>query len=250
MLLLPAQQVPAPSSAASVVRTTVSSSALLDSPQLISLRGSGAGCTAAGSTLHPTSVEHERDVRFMRLALLEAEAALAEGEVPVGCVFVHNDRSVALGHNLCNSLRDATRHAELVALDRLIASGLPRPAGVEVGAGSHSRVGVGIEVFVSCEPCIMCASALRLIGASRVVFGCHNLIFGGCGSVLDLFDTESNVLADGPTSSPSSTHRALVYRSGILATDAARLLRQAPPSPAFVRPHAAALARASALADA
>ena len=60
-----------------------------------------------------------RDMRFMQLALREGEAALAMGEVPVGCVFVRGERVVASGHNRCNLQRDATRHAEMVAFDSL-----------------------------------------------------------------------------------------------------------------------------------
>jgi tRNA-specific adenosine deaminase 2 len=112
---------------------------------------------------------------YMRQALAVAEAAFDEGEVSVGCVIVHDSNVVATASNLTNAETDATRHAELVAFQRLAAS------------KRNSRAILTKSIlFVTCEPCIMCASAIRMMGVPLVVYGCHNSRFGGCGSVLNL----------------------------------------------------------------
>eukprot|EP01006_Ploeotia_vitrea_P063506 TRINITY_DN85663_c0_g1_i1.p1 TRINITY_DN85663_c0_g1~~TRINITY_DN85663_c0_g1_i1.p1 ORF type:complete len:198 (+),score=75.78 TRINITY_DN85663_c0_g1_i1:3-596(+) len=114
--------------------------------------------------------------KFMALALEEARRALTVREVPVGCVFVHtpSDRVLAAAHNLVTLERNATRHAELVAVDAILEQ-----------CGDEGVFGE-CELFVTCEPCVMCASALRLLGIRKVYFGCSNERFGGCGSVFTL----------------------------------------------------------------
>ncbi|KAJ1463159.1 cytidine deaminase-like protein [Pelagophyceae sp. CCMP2097] len=106
----------------------------------------------------------------MRRALEEGEGALRDGEVPVGCVFVVDGVEVARGGNRTNADMCATRHAELVAVDAA-------PRDVKW----HQA-----DLYVTCEPCIMCASALAQLGVKRVFFGCRNDKFGGCGSILHL----------------------------------------------------------------
>jgi len=120
----------------------------------------------------------------MLAALREAEVALAEGEVPVGCVFVRGESVLARGHNRTKATRDATRHAELVAADSL---------GLDA-----AQTLAGSELYVTCEPCIMCAHALRLLGVRKVVYGCRNERFGGAGSVLALHATPSAALPGAP----------------------------------------------------
>ena len=117
------------------------------------------------------------DDRFMRLALGQARAALSLGEVPVGCVIVRAERVVSAGHNLANTRMDATCHAELVAVEKLAAESV---------GGSRRRLLEGCELYVTCEPCVMCAAALGMLGVERVVMGCCNPVFGGAGSVLSL----------------------------------------------------------------
>ena len=109
----------------------------------------------------------------MNAAFAEAERALARGEVPIGACFVVDGALVAEGSNETNETCDPTRHAELVAVDRALASGAAVP---------WARC----EVFVNCEPCIMCAGALAQLGVRRVVYGCANDRFGGGGSLLGL----------------------------------------------------------------
>ena len=111
-------------------------------------------------------------------ALAEAEAALRVSETPVGCVFVHPSRGIlGRGHNRTVASRNATRHAELEAIDRILA------------ANSVDDL-AACTLFVTVEPCIMCASALRQIGLRKVVFGAANDKFGGCGSVLSIHDDQ------------------------------------------------------------
>ena len=112
----------------------------------------------------------------MRLALAEGRRALGEREVPVGCVLVSGGAVLAAGANRTNAEMNATRHAELVAADVVL-----RRLGRAEGAAALA----GCELFVTVEPCIMCASALQQLGVRRVVFGCRNDRFGGCGTVLD-----------------------------------------------------------------
>jgi tRNA(Arg) A34 adenosine deaminase TadA len=113
------------------------------------------------------------DVELMGAALCEAEAALAVNEVPVGCVFVHaRDGIIGRGHNNTVASCNATRHAELEAIDKIL------------GEHGHSADVISeCTLYVTVEPCIMCASALRQLRVRRVVYGCANDKFGGCGTL-------------------------------------------------------------------
>lgn len=118
----------------------------------------------------------------MQEALREAELALEENEVPVGCVIVHETAVIARGRNRTNVDKNATRHAELVAYEALLH---------DLG-GNHQSAAHMLErsvLYVTVEPCVMCAYALRLMGISSVVYGCHNERFGGCGSVVPAHTT-------------------------------------------------------------
>jgi tRNA-specific adenosine deaminase 2 len=112
---------------------------------------------------------------YMREAMKVAETAFDEREVCVGCVIIHGETVIASGSNLTNAENDATRHAELVAFQRLTQS------------NRQARTLLKESIlFVTCEPCIMCASAIRMMGVPLVVYGCKNNRFGGCGSVFSL----------------------------------------------------------------
>ena len=116
----------------------------------------------------------------MMLAIEQGNAALEAGEVPVGCVIAMpgsdgSDLVVAEGHNLTNAAKDGSRHAELVAIDKLLLG--------DAGAFAVEDF-ARCDLFVTCEPCIMCAAAIAMVGIRRVYFGCRNPRFGGCGSVL------------------------------------------------------------------
>ncbi|KAF2147707.1 cytidine deaminase-like protein, partial [Myriangium duriaei CBS 260.36] len=110
---------------------------------------------------------------WMRGAIEMAELALRSDETPVGCVFVHDGKIIARGMNGTNATLNGTRHAEFVALSQIIA-----------------RYPLSIlqqtDLYVTVEPCIMCASALRQFRIRAVYFGCLNERFGGCGGVMRL----------------------------------------------------------------
>jgi tRNA(adenine34) deaminase len=110
--------------------------------------------------------------RWMRHALLEAEQAAREGEVPVGCVVVFEGRIIGRGHNRVETLQDATAHAEILALTAASAT-----------MGSWRLPGA--EAYVTVEPCLMCVGALVLARIERVWFGSSEPKFGACGSLID-----------------------------------------------------------------
>ena len=140
----------------------------------------------------------------MQLALEEAENALKNNEIPVGCVFSmekissgsSSERDVVVtGSNETNKTRNGTAHAELVAIKKLLDL---------VGAEKAKEILSQCELFVTCEPCIMCAAALRLMNVKRVYFGCKNDRFGGNGSILSVH-APSNTRGSGGGSSSSSS---------------------------------------------
>ncbi|KAG1746525.1 cytidine deaminase-like protein [Suillus paluster] len=116
-------------------------------------------------------------LKWMREAMSMAEEALTHSEVPVGCVFVRNHSIIARARNRTNELRNASRHAELEAIDLIIADKQLTPESTQYPLA-------GTVLYVTVEPCIMCASALRQLGIKEVFYGCQNDKFGGCGSVL------------------------------------------------------------------
>ena len=132
------------------------------------------------------------DEEAMQAALGEARRALDEGEVPVGCVIVHDGAVIGRGHNQVERLADATAHAEIVAIGA---------ASTALGTWRLTDC----TLFVTLEPCAMCAGAIVLARVGRVVYGALDPKAGACGSVLDVLDeprlnhtpaTTSGVLAD------------------------------------------------------
>ncbi|XP_075453261.1 tRNA-specific adenosine deaminase 2 isoform X3 [Ascaphus truei] len=116
---------------------------------------------------------------WMHKAFQMAQDALDNGEVPVGCLMVHNNQIVGKGRNEVNETKNATRHAEMVAIDQVL------DWCQETGKTS-TAVFEDTVLYVTVEPCIMCAGALRLLRIPLVVYGCRNERFGGCGSVLNV----------------------------------------------------------------
>ncbi|KAL7779948.1 hypothetical protein CFE70_009966 [Pyrenophora teres f. teres 0-1] len=110
---------------------------------------------------------------FMREAIAMAELALKSDETPVGCVFVKDGHIIGRGMNETNRTLNGTRHAEFVAI-----------------AGILSKHPISIlnetDLYVTVEPCVMCASMLRQYGIRAVYFGCWNERFGGTGGVLNI----------------------------------------------------------------
>ncbi|MCD6277959.1 tRNA adenosine(34) deaminase TadA [candidate division WOR-3 bacterium] len=132
----------------------------------------------------------DKDIYFMKLALQEAERAFSEGEVPIGAVIVKDGVVVGRGHNQVERLKDPTAHAEIIAITSA-ASTL-----------NNWRL-KGCTIYVTVEPCPMCAGALILSRIDRVVYGVDDKKFGALGSVCDIakyrfnhkFDVEKGVLA-------------------------------------------------------
>ena len=179
------------------------------------------------------------DERWMGEALEEARRALRENEVPVGCVFVDAAPSsdaavIARGHNVTNQARDATRHAELVAIDRLLLGGGARPP-PPPGEGAAPTPGGARAVdwarcclYVTCEPCIMCSAALSRLGVGRVVYGCANERFGGAGSILALHEPSADGRGADGGGRAGCGARELGYAcvAGVMAEPAVELFRR------------------------
>jgi len=110
---------------------------------------------------------------FMELALREAEQAFEEDEVPIGAVIVHENRVIASAHNQRERLRDPTAHAEMVAIRR---------AAARLGAWRLT----GTTLYVTIEPCPMCAGALVLARIERLVYGAADPKAGACGTLWNL----------------------------------------------------------------
>ncbi|KAI9224668.1 cytidine deaminase-like protein [Blastocladiella britannica] len=157
-----------------------------------------------------STTESEYDARWMVAALELAQEALDVGEVPVGCVFVRQDQIIGRGRNYTVEMNNGSRHAEMVAIDQIYA----RP---DLAAIPSADLFGCTDLYVTVEPCVMCASALRQLGVRQVYFGCGNERFGGCGSVLSIHDME----APG-----STTMRPLPCASGMFRDEAILLLRQ------------------------
>jgi len=114
------------------------------------------------------------DEAFMKQALDLAREAQATGEVPVGAVVVKDGVVVGRGYNRPISSHDPSAHAEMVAL---------RDAAARLGNYRLS----GCDLFVTLEPCVMCAGAILHARIGRLVFGARDTKTGACGSVIDLF---------------------------------------------------------------
>lgn len=116
----------------------------------------------------------DQDESFMREALALAAEAARAGEVPVGAVVVKDGRVIGRGYNRPISAADPTAHAEIVAL---------REAAAALGNYRLPEC----ELFVTLEPCAMCAGAILHARLARLVFGATDPKTGACGSVIDLF---------------------------------------------------------------
>ena len=140
----------------------------------------------------------KNDEYYMSLALKEAEAAASEDEVPVGAVIVFENRVVGRAHNQRERLHDPTAHAEMIAVTQA-ASYL-----------QNWRL-TGCAIYVTIEPCAMCAGALVLARIDRIVYGVPDPKGGACGSVFNVVNE------------PRLNHRVQVTR-GVLAEECARVL--------------------------
>ena len=112
---------------------------------------------------------------YMRLALEEARAAGAQGEVPVGCVIVREGKVIARGHNRREQTKNALSHAETEAIQAACAA---------IGDWRLSDC----TLYVTLEPCPMCAGAILNARVGTVVYGASDPTFGACGGVMNLFE--------------------------------------------------------------
>lgn len=139
-------------------------------------------------------------VYYMREALLEAKKSLRAGDVPVGAVIVKDGRIVGRGYNRREAEHDPTAHAEIIAL---------REAGLNIGAWRLT----GATLYVTLEPCPMCAGALVMSRIDRVVFGADDPKAGTAGSVLNILQF------------PGFNHNVKIT-AGVLADECAKLLQE------------------------
>jgi tRNA(adenine34) deaminase len=141
----------------------------------------------------------ELTYRFMNEALLEAEKALDENEVPVGAVVVHENKIIGRGYNRVEGLNDATAHAEIIALT----------------AASNNLCRWRLndcDIYVTLEPCIMCTGALLASRIKNLYFAAFDPKFGACGSIY-------NLAAEG-----KYNHTIKIF-SGIFSAEAERMLQ-------------------------
>ena len=145
------------------------------------------------------SMNTENDEKWMRQALLLAQKAEAEGEVPVGAVVLYQGQVIGTGRNRSRVDSDPTAHAEIVALR-------------EAGAALNNYRLEGCELFATIEPCAMCAGALIHARVSRLVYGADDLKAGAVHSVLQVVNH------------PQLNHRMEVT-GGVLAAECSQLVQ-------------------------
>ncbi|RMD50314.1 MAG: nucleoside deaminase [Ignavibacteria bacterium] len=136
----------------------------------------------------------------MYSALQLAELAMEEDEVPIGAVVVHKNRIIGKGYNQTGRLNDPTAHAEIIAI---------------TSAANHlkSKFLTDCDIYITAEPCIMCAGAILLSRINKVYFGTFEPKFGASGSLYNLLEENKY------------NHKPDVY-SGILAEESNRLLKK------------------------
>jgi tRNA(Arg) A34 adenosine deaminase TadA len=129
---------------------------------------------------------NEEIEKYMKEAFKQCEKAIKETEIPVGCIFLHipSKKILIESHNLTNKTRNASSHCEINCINYL-EKNLP----IKINDNSYfdlKKLMNESALFVSCEPCIMCAYALSLINIKEVYFGCSNDKFGGNGSIVSI----------------------------------------------------------------
>lgn len=149
--------------------------------------------------MNKPAAEIAADQRFMRQALREAGRAFAEDEVPIGAVIVQDGRVIARGRNRPLHLKDPSAHAEILALRRAARK------------LDNYRL-PGCSLYVTIEPCAMCAGAIIHARLRKVVFGARDPKAGAVGSILKVLNH------------PRLNHKLAVVE-GVLAEDSARLLQ-------------------------
>ncbi len=141
----------------------------------------------------------ENNYMFMYAALTEAEAALAEGEIPIGAVVVHKNKIIGKGHNQTERLKDPTAHAEIIAIT------------AAANYLQNWRLNE-CELYVNVEPCVMCTGAAIAARIGTIYFSIYEPKFGACGSLY-------NIAEEG-----KANHKIKVY-SGLFPEESERLMK-------------------------
>jgi len=144
--------------------------------------------------------ENMDDITFIREAIAAAKEAAKVDEVPIGAVAVMNGKIIATAHNDRERTNDPLGHAELLLLQKIVGKKL-------LPSWRFDEV----DIYVTCEPCLMCMGALLQARVRRLVFGCHDKKAGACGSLYDL-------------SSDARLNHRIEVTSGVLADECAKLL--------------------------
>jgi tRNA(adenine34) deaminase len=143
---------------------------------------------------------------FMKEAIKQAVFALEKGEVPVGAVVVHKNQIIARGHNQMETLHDPTAHAEMIAITSAAEK-------LSEGKAGHRGSLEGCTLYVTLEPCPMCAGALVMTKCSSVIFGARDSKAGACESLYKI------------TQDDRLNHRLSVL-GGVMEEDSKTLLRE------------------------
>ncbi|KAK6204430.1 cytidine deaminase-like protein [Scheffersomyces amazonensis] len=142
------------------------------------------------------------EFKYMATSLFIAFKALLMNETPVACILVNKStgKIISIGYNYTNASLNGTKHAEFIAVKRLMEN-------------DHQINFQDIIMYVTVEPCIMCASFLRQLGINQVIYGCSNDRFGGNGTVLSIHNDKKLI---------GNTYKSI---GGIMRTEAIQLLR-------------------------
>lgn len=136
---------------------------------------------------------------YMKVAINEAKKAFKKGEIPVGCVIVRNNEIIAKSHNLRHTKKQVLAHAETLAIDK-------------ANKKLEKWILDDCTMYVTLEPCIMCAGAILQARMKKIVFGAFEPKFGACGSVV-------NVLQN------NNFNHQVEIESGVLKDESAELLK-------------------------
>lgn len=151
-------------------------------------------CSFETQNLKPEMINLYDDIYFMKRALQEAEAAYEKGEIPIGAVVVINNQIIARGHNLTETLNDVTAHAEMQAIT----------AAANFLGGKYL---IDCTIYVTIEPCQMCAGALFWSQISKIVYGAR--------------DEQRGCIALN-----TKLHPKTVLTGGVMADEASKLLKR------------------------
>ncbi len=139
------------------------------------------------------------DIKYMKIALEEAEIASSKGEVPVGAVIVKDDKIIAKAHNLRQTKKSVLAHAEIIAIQK-------------ASKKLNSWILEGCTLYVTVEPCLMCAGTILQSRIDKVVYGTNEPKFGSLGSVIDI-------------SKENGFNHQLITISGVLKNEASDLMK-------------------------